>query len=190
MLDNLNPNPGAGPLVKRARALAKAEFAKSDQGDTSSRSAYKVCAVALDLTSNDSVALFSGNFGFKQLLQLPNIGRGRTGDVTSGITTFLKSPGGGAFTEEQISKIAYAQHDRGAMNCAEPKVWFSLTDRKLSTRNWILIPFAKQDGELVYSPPCENCRRWVYGHFHFLSKLIAASYGGPGALAPGKLRKK
>jgi hypothetical protein len=182
LLDNLKPNPGDGPLVKRARALAKAEFAK-----TSSGGALKVCAVALDLTSGDSVALFSGKFGFNQLLELPDIGK--RDDVTSNIKKFLKSPGGGEFTEDQINKSAYAQ--QGAMNCAEPKVWFYLaTYRNLSPRNWIMIPFAMQGGELVYSPPCENCRRWVYGNFHYLSRLTAASYGGPGALAPGKLRKK
>ncbi|MGN6528517.1 MAG: hypothetical protein ACTHL8_19175 [Burkholderiaceae bacterium] len=192
MLDNLNPHPGDGPLVKRARAIAKAEFARSDRTSTSNRGAYKVCAVALDVTSDKSLALFSGGLGFKQLLKTPTGGGARKeGDVTSGIKDFLKSSEGGEFTEDQISKIAYAQHGRGAMNCAEPKVWFDLTDSGHSTRNWVLIPFAKPDGELVYSAPCENCRRWVYGQFHFLSKLIAASYGGgAAALAPGRLRSK
>lgn len=185
MLDNLNPRPGDGPLVRRARSMAKAEFAKAGGNGYQG-----VCAVAIDLTSGASTALFSGGAGFRQLLAQPNVGNARKGDVTNKIKAFLKSPGGGAFTEEQINEIAYARHERGAMNCAEPKVWFQLTDLGLSPRNWVLIPFLEQDGGLAYSAPCENCRRWVYGQFHFLSKLIAASYGGPGALEPGTLREK
>ena len=155
--------------------------------DSSGANADKVCAVALSITDDYSVAYFSGAPGYAKLVE--RVGgdkREARTTVTSALQQFLGSDQGGGFTSTQIMNSGYADHGRGAMNCAEPKVWYHLTAITRSRpANWVLIPFNRLGGGgLVYNPPCRNCRRWVYGQFHSLSRTIALARGGPGALTP------
>jgi len=174
-------------LIDTARAAAEAKFA----GATGGKNADKVCVVALDLSSPPTVhALFSGAPGYQELTTLVAAGGDRSKaqqTITAKITEFLQREEGGSFTLEQINKHGFDRHGRGAMNCAEPKMYYLLKHQLNQTlRNWVLIPFnVGPDGQLVYNAPCMNCRRWVYRHFHALSGLIAQSQKGPEAFDNG-----
>jgi hypothetical protein len=170
-------------LLERARAIAAEKFSK----DTSGRNADKVCVVALQIDARDQhYALFSGAPGFTELTNIVRNGGDKTqaaNTITSKIKTFLASEDGGKFSETQITNTGYDAHGRGAMNCAEPKMYYLLKHHEQKTlRNWVIIPFnLNGDKAVVYNPPCKNCRRWVYKHFHPLSGLIAQSEKGPAA---------
>ncbi len=171
----------AGTLFELAHAAAEDTF----DTDTSAGNADKVCAVALSIVSDQTITYFSGAPGYGKLVE--RVGGNKKdaqSAVTGAITRFLQSAQGGGFTATQIRNSAYAEHGRGAMNCAEPKVWYHVTQvLRLDPGNWVMIPFNKlADGGLVYNPPCRNCRRWVYGQFHELSRTIALARGGAGAL--------
>jgi hypothetical protein len=178
------PSPSPESLYEHARLVAQARFAAdSDQGN-----ADKVCAVALNIEGGEEVSFFSGAPGYGQLLESV-MGAGgmdkakAQAAITGSITTFLGSDAGGGFTPDQIRSKGFDDHGRGAMNCAEPKVWYSIAKlRGLVTANWVVVPFNRSPGGLQYNPPCLNCRRWVYGQFHGLTGMIAKSYGGPHAL--------
>ncbi len=170
-------------LLGRARGIAADKFS----ADSSNRNVDKVCVVALKVDAHDDHrALFSGAPGYAELT---DIVRG-SGDkkeaqalITSRLTTFLRSDDGGKFSNDQIVRSGYDVHGRGAMNCAEPKMYYLLKHQENKVlRNWVLVPF-NLDGNkvVVYNPPCKNCRRWVYRHFHPLSGLIAQSEKGPSA---------
>lgn len=150
----------------------------------------KVCAVALHVTDDVVVTLFSGKPGYDKLVQRHVQMRGGSRGaaqtaITANLTAFLKSPDGGGFTDAQIRNKGFAPHGRGAMNCAEPKIFYYITTlRNMNAGNWVLVPFNEDaDGNLIYNPPCGNCREWVYAHFHALSRRIAGDYGGQDALA-------
>jgi len=171
----------AGSLFELAQSAAEDTFST----DSSTGNADKVCAVALRIASDQTVTYFSGGPGYNKLVA--RVGGDRKDAqraITDVITQFLMSAAGGGFTADQITHTAYADHGRGAMNCAEPKVWYHITRvMKQEADNWVLIPFNKlPDGQLVYNPPCRNCRRWVYGQFHALSRSIALAHGGAAAL--------
>jgi hypothetical protein len=173
----------SGTLFELAHSAAEDVF----DADTSAGNADKVCAVALSIVSDQTVAYFSGAPGYTKLVE--RVGgdrRDAQNAITGALTRFLQSDAGGGFTPTQIRHGAYADHGRGAMNCAEPKVFHHVTSvLRSDTRNWVMIPFNKLGGGgLVYNPPCRNCRRWVYGQFHDLSRVIALARGGAAALEP------
>lgn len=173
----------AGTLFELAHSAAEDLF----DTDTSAGNADKVCAVALSIVSDQIVAYFSGAPGYAKLVD--RVGGNRKdaqSAITGVITRFLQSAPGGGFTAPQIRDKAYAEHGRGAMNCAEPKVWYHIANvQRSDPGNWVMIPFNKlSSGGLVYNPPCRNCRRWVYGQFHDLSRVIALARGGAAALEP------
>jgi hypothetical protein len=172
----------AGTLFDLAQSLAEDVF----ETDTSTGNADKVCAVALSILSDTSVAFFSGAPGYTKLVE--RVGGNKKdaqNAITGTLTNFLQSAAGGGFTPTQIRSAAYADHGRGAMNCAEPKVWYYIAKKLQSDPgNWVVIPFNKVGAGLVYNPPCRNCRRWVYGQFHALSRTIALGRGGADALNP------
>lgn len=179
MADRTHP----GTLFELAQSAAEDTFST----DSSAGNADKVCAVALRIASDQTVTYFSGGPGYNKLVE--RVGGNKKAAqraVTDVITQFLKSPQGGGFTQDQITHTAYADHGRGAMNCAEPKVWYHVTKvMEQDAGNWVVIPFNKlADGNLVYNPPCRNCRRWVYGQFHTLSRTIALAYGGRASIDP------
>ena len=174
-----------GSLYEQALSLAQDIF----DTDGSRGNADKVCAVALHVADDSSVALFSGGPGYNALVK--RIG-GNAGDakraITDTLTQFLRSEAGGGFTDQQINHHGLDQHGRGAMNCAEPKVFYYITAvKKSAAANWILIPFNQTGGGLVYNPPCMNCRRWVYRHFHNLTQAVAQERGGPNAFINARL---
>jgi hypothetical protein len=180
MVDRTHP----GNLFELAQSAAEDTF----DTDSSTGNADKVCAVALRIASDQTVSYFSGGPGYNKLVaRVGGNKKDAQRAVTDVITQFLKSAPGGSFTQQQITHTAYADHGRGAMNCAEPKVWYHI--RKVMEQDpadWVIVPFNKlaEGGGLVYNPPCRNCRRWVYGQFHTLSRTIALAYGGPTALDP------
>lgn len=171
-------------LVAQARAIAALKF----QNNSGSPNADKVCAVALDLTDpNKHYALFSGGPGFKELTSIVSNG-GNTSDakliITSKLEAFLRSKEGGGFNNDQIKHKGHDLHGRGAMNCAEPKMYYLLRHQlNQSPRNWVLIPFNQNQTQIVYNPPCKNCRRWVYRHFHYMSAWVARNQVGMNAFA-------
>ncbi|PTT90107.1 hypothetical protein DBR42_06665 [Pelomonas sp. HMWF004] len=171
-------------LFERAKAVARNKF----DADTSGRNFDKVCAVALKIDSpEESHALFSGAPGYAELTDVVAQGgdkRKAQQTITAKITAFLRSESGGSFTNSQITNAAYDRHGRGAMNCAEPKLYYLLGQHEnLTLRNWVLVPFnlRADDGALIYNAPCKNCRRWVYQHFHPMSGLLALAQQGPEA---------
>lgn len=172
----------ANSLLEKARLLAQQKFAE----DTSGRNQDKVCVVAISIADSDNAyALFSGAPGYSELTDLVRSGGDRKAAqqrITSTLTEFLQTEDGGSFSHTQITHTAYDLHGRGAMNCAEPKMYYLLKHHhQLSLRNWVLMPFNMSGMSLVYNAPCKNCRRWVYRHFHPLSGLIAQSQKGPAA---------
>lgn len=172
-----------GTLYGLAQSAAQDAFDTDDSG----RNADKVCAVALHIAQDTTVALFSGKPGYDTLVERFVQKQGGTAaaartSITSTLTAFLGSDAGGGFSQAQIRKHGFADHDRGAMNCAEPKVYFHIKHLlNGDPGNWVMIPFNKGPNGLIYNPPCGNCREWVYGQFHALSRQIASSRGGPGA---------
>ncbi len=169
-------------LLDQAKAIAQAKFS----ADTGGRNKDKVCVVAMGIaSSSDNYALFSGAPGYTELTELVRGGGDRNSaqqTITNKLTEFLRSESGGSFTPAQITNRGLDQHGRGAMNCAEPKMYYLLKEKKqLTVRNYVLIPFNLKGDTLVYNAPCRNCRRWVYKHFHALSGLIAQSQKGPEA---------
>jgi hypothetical protein len=172
----------AGTLFAMAHDAAQDVF----DTDTTAGNADKVCAVALNILADSSVAFFSGAPGYARLVErLGGNRRDAQATVTGALTNFLQSAAGGGFTPDQIRNRAYAEHGRGAVNCAEPKVWYYISAvLRSDPGNWVIIPFNKVGDGLVYNPPCRNCRRWVYGQFHGLSRTIALGYGGADALNP------
>lgn len=171
-----------GTLYDQAFSVAEDTF----DTDTSGRNADKVCTVALNITSDEAVALFSGKPGFDKLVE--RVG-GNVKDaqrtITARLTEFLKSEAGGGFTAGQITHAGFDPHGRGAMNCAEPKVYYYLRYvKQVDLGTWVMIPFNKTPAGLVYNPPCKNCRRWVYRHFHALSQTIAHGRAGVAAFEP------
>lgn len=176
MVDRTRP----GTLFDMAKDAAEDAFSSDDSGKNND----KVCAVALHISEDRTVSFFSGSPGYAMLVDRFMAKKG--GDVknarnviTQGLTSFLKSPSGGGFTDKQIKNKGFADHDRGAMNCAEPKLYYYVKHVvEADPGNWVVIPFNLSADKLVYNPPCGNCREWVYGHFHALSKQIAKGYGG------------
>ena len=165
-----------GSLYEQALSLAGDVF----DSDDSRGNADKVCAVALNIASDSSVALFSGAQGYNTLVKrIGGIEQDTKRAITDVLTAFLKSEAGGEFTQKQIDQQGLDLHGRGAMNCAEPKVYYYISVvMRTVPGNWVIIPFNKTAAGLVYNPPCKNCRRWVYRHFHTLSRDIAQSRGG------------
>ncbi|VVT06033.1 conserved hypothetical protein [Erythrobacter sp. EC-HK427] len=169
----------------QALAAAQAAYAGTKVADST------VCAVAIKADGSAKVSLFSGKDGFKQLKTLRQSSRPVKGDIGAAITTeltnFLQTPGGGGFSTEQINKKGFDDHGRGAMNCAEPKVYNHI---KMALENdpkeWVLLSFTRENGVVKYWAPCRNCRRFAYQQFNNLSWLIAAKYGGVAALEGAK----
>ncbi|WKB55512.1 hypothetical protein [Eleftheria terrae] len=174
----------AGSLLEQARGLALAKF----NADQSGKNKDKVCAVAISVVDSSAhFELFSGAPGYGELTGIV-MGGGASKQsasqlITHKLTQFLGSEEGGGFSNEQITRHGYDAHGRGAMNCAEPKMYYLLKEHEAQTvRNWVVIPFNyTADQQLVYNAPCKNCRRWVYRHFHPLSGLIARAQKGPEA---------
>ncbi|MEO1494113.1 MAG: hypothetical protein AAFV19_18325 [Pseudomonadota bacterium] len=162
-----------------------AEAAFADMPDIS---ASTVCAVGVKLAPGRQVEhVFSGRDGYKQVTD-----RVRTDDsksetraaqrrITDTLTSFLTDEDGGGFTPGQVTgrEAAYALHERGAMNCAEPKLLYIIRNHlSEDVGNWAVIPFYMEDGTtLMYSPPCRNCRRWVYKTFHSQTQSVATNRG-------------
>ncbi|RUL77567.1 hypothetical protein [Dyella choica] len=170
-------------LVAHARSIANLKF----QNNSGSPNADKVCAVALDLSNlNNHYALFSGGPGFQELTSIVSNGSSPGAakvTITSRLEAFLRSKAGGGFSDDQIKHKGYDPHGRGAMNCAEPKMYYLLRYQlNQSLRNWVLIPFNQNQSQILYNPPCKNCRRWVYQHFHYLSAWVARNQAGMSAL--------
>ncbi|PWR02382.1 hypothetical protein DKT77_12660 [Meridianimarinicoccus roseus] len=126
------------------------------------------CAVAIHISGDPSVVYFSGKVGYETLIKRVGGSANAARDIINGqLNRFLASTEGGGFTMSQITKRGVAKHQRGAVNCAEPKVYFHIKHIKnADPRNYVLIPFRKDVGGVSYNPPCENCARWVYGTFH------------------------
>lgn len=180
-------------LHAQAKIIAEGEFATAGTLHPGT-----VCVVAISLTKGrETRAMLSGSPGYKALRDHVADGGSihEAGNrITGSVTRFLRSSEGGGFSPGQITgkEESFAVHGRGAMNCAEPKMRFLLAEHeRRDLANWVLIPFIRQDGGdvVIYWPPCRNCRRWVYRHFHALSARIARAYGPgdalEGAVIPG-----
>lgn len=164
-------------IYKKAEELATQKFESNEKA----RRTDAVCAVAIHITDfSQCHAVFSGKLGYDELIGMlcPDGNRSeksKAGDmITNHIVQLLKD---NEFTKVQINSEGLDPHGRGAMNCAEPKIYFLLKYLNKSLRNWVIIPFSWGSGGAVYNPPCMNCRRWVYKHFHLQSALIALQQG-------------
>lgn len=171
-----DPNPKPGDLHDLAKRVAVDQFATNQKlhGDA-------VCVIAVKVTEPGEIEYaFSGGVGYTKLCD--DLGKNKKTDghlITVAITDFLKSDAGSNFSDDQINRCGFDDHGRGAMNCAEPKMHHLIKTRGLDPANWALIPFHQDsDKNVVYYPPCKNCRRWVYGVFHGISKTIARNRGG------------
>jgi hypothetical protein len=158
-----------GTLFEKAKSAAQDAFDTDDSG----RNADKVCAVGIHIASDAVVTMFSGSPGYKTLVDrymqknaTSTKSQAQQG-ITHTLTAFLKSEIGGGFTLEQINKEGIAAHGRGAMNCAEPKLYYYIRHIKNDKlEDWIIIPFNNSQAGLVHNPPCGNCRSWAYRVFH------------------------
>jgi len=164
-------------LFDLAYSVARDSF----DADSSKRSADKVCAVALNVAVDEAISLFSGKPGFDKLVERKGgTPKDAKMEITAKITEFLRDEG---FKDNEINQCGRDPHGRGAMNCAEPKVYYYLRHVKnVDPSHWVVVPFNKTDNGLVYNPPCMNCRIWVYKHFHILSRTIAQGRAGDAAL--------
>ncbi len=180
-LDNLGEV--TGNLFERAQQIATAKF----QSDTSGKNSDKVCVVAIQAGNMDNYhAIFSGAPGYTELTNIVSNGGNKKAAqerITNTIKEFLRSEEGGDFSDLQITDHGFDMHGRGAMNCAEPKIFYLLKHQlNLSLKTWVIVPFNKNEtGIVIYNAPCKNCRRWVYKHFNFLSGLIAKQQKGADA---------
>ncbi|SDG32133.1 hypothetical protein SAMN05216603_101267 [Pseudomonas benzenivorans] len=173
-------------LYDQAAELATQKFEENEKA----RNSDAVCVVAIHIPTGEHHAFLSGALGYRELTSslcsTMAIDKAAAQQrITHAIQVFLQAE---EFSHEQIHQKGFDIHGRGAMNCAEPKMYFFLKEQlKHRIAEWVLVPFNwnAQGTGVVYNAPCQNCRRWVYKHFHAQSRQIAQERKGAAAFDLG-----